>query len=139
MPVVAEEDRELIKIPLADNNGDFADQKMRRYAYFYGDKKIVFLAIMKPDGSLATTLDECEICRPSSWNTKAIGYAQRGKNMVCKYCVTPITVETMGEPGGCNPIPFDSESDDNYIYIPLKNLIESWKWAQKLEKAGTHF
>lgn len=139
IPVVAEEDREVIKIPLADSKGDFTDQKMRRYAYFYGDKKIVFLAIMKPDGSLATTLDECEICRPAPWNTKAIGYAQRGKNMVCKYCVTPITVETMGEPGGCNPIPFESESDDNYIYIPLKNLIDSWKWAQKLEKAGTHF
>ena len=139
IPVIAEENQDFIKIPLNDKNGDFTDQKLRRYAYFYGDRKIVFLAMMKPDGSMATTLDECEICRPAAWNTKAIGYAQRGKNLVCKYCVSPIPASTMGKPGGCNPIPFEAEYDDNYIYVPLKNLIESWNWAQKLEKAGTHF
>ncbi len=138
VPVAAEENGEVIRIPLADGSGDFGDRRIRKYLYYYGDKKIVFMAIQRPDGIIATALDECEICRPASWNTKAIGYAQRGENLVCKYCVTPISAHSVGEPGGCNPIPFESDYDENYLYVPLHNLIETWNAAQKIEKAGTH-
>jgi len=137
--VTADEGAEELTIPLADDQGDFRDGKVRRYLYFYGDRKIVFLALMKPDGSVAAALDECEICRPAAWNTKAIGYAQRGKHLVCKYCVTPIPVSTFGQPGGCNPIPLKSSFDEQNLYIAVQDLVETWNWAQKLEKAGTHF
>lgn len=139
VPVQPEEASEIIRIPLADASGDFSDRKIRKYVYYYGDRKIIFLAMERPDGAVATALDECEICRPAAWNTKAIGYAQRGENLVCKYCVTPISAHSFGEPGGCNPIPFESEFDEQYLYVPLKNLIGAWNAAQKIEKAGTHF
>jgi len=137
--VSADEDERVIRIPLADAAGDFSDRRIRKYVYFYGDRKIVFLAIQRPDGLVATALDECEICRPASWNVKAIGYAQRGENLVCKYCVTPISAHSVGDPGGCNPIPFESDADEQYLYIAVDKLIETWNEAQKIEKAGTHF
>jgi len=132
------DNEDFLRLPMADKTGSLSDKKIRKYLYLYGDKKIMFLAIVKPDGTPATALDECEICRPAAWNTKAIGYAQRGENLVCKYCVSPISVTSVGQPGGCNPIPFEAKFDAEYIYVPLKNLVEAWKAAQKIEKAGTH-
>ncbi|MBI5142282.1 MAG: DUF2318 domain-containing protein [Nitrospirae bacterium] len=137
--VVAPGDNEdFLRLPMTDKTGNLSDKKIRKYLYLYGDRKIIFLAIVKPDGTPAVALDECEICRPAAWNTKAIGYAQRGENLVCKYCVSPISVTSVGQPGGCNPIPFEAKFDAEYIYVPLKNLIDAWKAAQKIEKAGTH-
>lgn len=132
------DNEDFLRLPMTDKTGNLSDKKIRKYLYLYGDKKITFLAIVKPDGTPAVALDECEICRPAAWNTKALGYAQRGENLVCKYCVSPISVTSVGQPGGCNPIPFEAKFDAEYIYVPLKNLIDAWKAAQKIEKAGTH-
>ncbi len=139
VPVLADDTDTRIVIPLKDRFGDFTDGKLRRYVYNYGDKEIVFIAVMKPDGSVSTCLDECEICEPAAWNKKAKGYAQRGENLVCKYCVTPISIHSVGQPGGCNPIPFPSTYDEGNIYIDLDTLISLWRQVRATEKKGTHF
>jgi hypothetical protein len=128
----------VLRIPLADQLGEFPDGKMRKYVYYYGDRKIRFLAVMKPDGTLGVALDECEICKPSEWNTSALGYAQRGATLVCKYCMTPVPTNTVNRPGGCNPIPLAFRAEDEHIVIELEELIRTYNELQKVEKRGSH-
>lgn len=128
----------VLKISLADRTGDFSDKKVRKYVYYYGNRQVIFIAMLKPDGSVGVALDECEICRPADWNTDAKGYAQRGEHLVCKYCMTPIATSTLNNPGGCNPIPLPFKVNDNTIEITLNDLTNTYKKVQELEKKGTH-
>ncbi|MBI5641203.1 MAG: DUF2318 domain-containing protein [Nitrospirae bacterium] len=141
VPITVREegDDKIIRIPMSDRLSDFSDGKVKKYVYYYGNKQIIFLAILKQDGSMGVALDECEICRPAEWNKDAQGYAQRGNNLVCKYCMTPIAIPTINNPGGCNPIPVPFRLDEGNIVIGLEDLIRIYKNTQELEKKGTHF
>jgi len=140
MPVMeSEEEAGSIVIPLSDRIGDFTDGKLRKYVFYSGNKRIIFLAIMKPDGTVGLALDECEICKPAQWNTSALGYAQRGEHLVCKYCMSPIAIPTVNEPGGCNPIPVPFEIDEDVIVVRTEDLVRVHEAAENLEKKGTHF
>ncbi len=139
MPVKEIEGRQAVKLPLSDSLGHFTDKKLRKYVYYYGHKQIFFIAILKPDGSVGVALDECEICRPADWNKDAQGYAQRGENLICKYCVTPIPVASVNSPGGCNPIPLPFTMDDENIIIAVSDLIRLYNEVRALEKKGSHF
>ncbi len=138
VPVRSEGSENLLRIPLTDKLGDFTDKKLRKYVYYYGNKQIVFLAILKADGSVGIALDECEICRPADWNVDAKGYAQKGEHLICKYCMTPIPASTINNPGGCNPIPVSFRIEDSQIMVPLGDLIALYQKVQELEKKGTH-
>jgi uncharacterized membrane protein len=139
IPVRESGEREgILSIPLSDRLGDFTDEKLRKYVYYYGSKQIIFIALMKPDGALGVALDECEICKPAEWNKSAQGYAQRGDHLVCKYCMTPIPVSTVNKPGGCNPIPVPFRLEERDIIIALDDLISVYREAKKLDKKGTH-
>jgi hypothetical protein len=134
----SEEMESMLGIPLSDRLGDFTDEKLRKYVYYYGSKQIIFIAIMRPDGTPGIALDECEICKPAEWNKSAQGYAQRGDHLVCKYCMTPIPVSTVNEPGGCNPIPIPFRMEEGSIVISMDDLIRVYKETKKLHKKGTH-
>lgn len=138
VPVRESGNEAVLKIPLSDRTSDFSDKKLRKYLYYYGNKQVIFIAILKPDGSVGVALDECEICRPADWNTDAKGYAQRGEHLVCKYCMTPLPTSTLNNPGGCNPIPLPFKVSDNTIVIRLSDLTDTYKKVQELEKKGTH-
>lgn len=56
------------------------------------------LAITRSDGSVAVAYDACALCG-------AAGYVQEGEQLICKRCGAPINPDTIGEAGGCNPIP----------------------------------
>ena len=94
---------------------------------------------MKPDGTIGLALDECEICKPAEWNTSALGYAQRGEHLVCKYCMSPIAIPTVNEPGGCNPVPVPYAIDEDNIMLRLDDLVRVYDALKNLEKKGTHF
>ncbi len=138
MPVRAEGDPPSISLQLTDRFGDFTDGRLRKYVYFRGDREVVFLAILKPDGSVGVALDQCEVCRPAEWNRNAQGYAQRGSHLVCKYCMTPIALDTINNPGGCNPIPVPFSMEEDRIVIELQDLISTFDAAEKMEKKGAH-
>ena len=138
LPVREAEGSGAIRIPLADRMGDLSDGKLRKYVYYYGNKEIIFLAILKPDGSVGVALDQCEICKPADWNKAAQGYSQRGDHLVCNYCMTPIALPTVGNPGGCNPIPLPFRLEDDHIVIETGELVRVFKAAESLEKEGTH-
>ncbi len=132
------EDQNTLLIPLSDKLGDLTDGKLKKYVYYYGNKQIIFLAILKPDGSVGVALDECEVCRPAEWNKDARGYAQKGDHLICKYCMTPIALPTINSPGGCNPIPIPFKMGEENIVISIDDLITTYKNAEALEKKGTH-
>lgn len=108
-----------VLVPLGDPFGAAADGRMRKYAYSSAGHTIVFLTVRRSDGTLVAALDRCEICQPK-------GYAQLGRGYVfCKYCKTPIPIATVGQPGGCNPIPLPGATvAGSMLRIPRSHLLE---------------
>jgi len=138
VPVREADGSDVIRIPIADKSGDLNDKKLRKFVYYQGSKQVLFLALMKPDGTVGVALDQCEICRPADWNKDAKGYAQQGENLFCKYCVTPITSNAVNVPGGCNPIPVPFNVRENAIIINARELVTLFDKAEALERKGTH-
>lgn len=128
----------VLKIPLSDKSGDLSDKKLRKYIYYYGNKQIIIIAILKTDNTVGVALDECEICRPADWNIDAKGYAQKGEHLICKYCMTPVAASTINNPGGCNPIPIPFKMEEDSIVITLSDLTRLYDKVQSLDKKGTH-
>ena len=119
-PVV--EDKGLIMIPLNDPTMDLRDGALHKFVLNHQGKEIQLLVIQKPDKSLSVCLDACEICRPD-------GYGQREDHVICIYCNTPIPVATLGEPGGCNPIPLVASVDEKFIRIELSEIMKKWEYV----------
>ena len=63
-----------------------------------GEANVRILAMTKSDGSAAVAYDACALCG-------AAGYVQEGEEFICKRCGAPINPDSIGETGGCNPIP----------------------------------
>jgi len=86
-----------------------ADGDLHRYAVKVNGTDVRFLLYQKPDGKIATVLDACEICG-------SVGYYKTAQGLVCKNCAAPVNPQTVGQSGGCNPIPLQaSESGDSII------------------------
>ena len=50
---------------------------------------------------MVTAFDACKLCG-------AKGYAQDGPTIVCLHCHSAIYPPSIGQPGGCNPLPLPS-------------------------------
>lgn len=123
-PIVAEGDR--VVIPLQFSGVDLRDGMLHKFSIMVNNENIRILVMKKPDGTLAVCLDACEICLPD-------GYAQGKDYLLCIYCITPIPYDTVGHPGGCNPIPLTYLVTEKDVQIDVQELLE--KWA--LVKAGS--
>ncbi len=110
-----------VVVPLGGPLGG-GDDRMRKWVYAAGGRAVTFFTIRRPDGSLAAALDVCEICRPK-------GYAQLGDGYVfCKYCKTLIPAATVGQPGGCNPIPIPGATVvGSTLLLPRDALVAAWE------------
>jgi uncharacterized membrane protein len=98
-----------------------ADREVHSFTFGEaGDKRVI--AILKPDGSYAVCLDACLICPPD-------GYAQLGADLFCLYCGTPIPIDTVGQPGGCNPIPLMFEHRGARLVFDTASAEQTWKEA----------
>jgi high-affinity iron transporter len=94
----------MVRLPLAD----FRGTALRRYAVTLGTggAAVRFIAVplddpRKPGTVIATAFDACEICG-------AKGYYQEGGNVACLHCGSTIYPPSIGQHGGCNPIPLPS-------------------------------
>jgi FTR1 family protein len=96
-PTPAVFDRQAIRIPVATVN----DGNLHRYTVDDQGVHVRFIVIRKPDGTLATALDACNICGTQ-------GYSQKGAEVLCRNCASNILVATIGTEGGCNPVPLAS-------------------------------
>jgi uncharacterized membrane protein len=116
-PVVVE--RGFVLIPLRDPTMNLRDGSLHTFSLIHEGETIRILIIKKPDNSLAVCLDACEICPPE-------GYGLRGDHVVCIYCRSPIPLDTLGKPGGCNPIPLVADIDERFIRIELQEVLKKW-------------
>jgi uncharacterized membrane protein len=114
IPVLAEEGQ--INIPFTDHRGDISDGRIRKYSFRNQGSVYRLIVLMRPDSEVVAALDACEICPPT-------GYVQRGEHVICKYCSTPIPLQSLGQPGGCNPIPVNFTRKDDNIVLNQDNII----------------
>ena len=71
---------------------------------------IRFWLYQKPDGKIATLFDACEICG-------AVGFYKGAQGVICKNCAAPINPQSVGMPGGCNPIPLKAQVTDDAVIV----------------------
>jgi hypothetical protein len=114
-PVV--EENGYIMIPLNDPSMDLYDGSMHKFSLIHMGEELRIFVLKKPDASLSVHLDACEICPPE-------GYGQRAGHVVCLYCSTPITISSLGQPGGCNPIPLSAEIGGEFIKIKMDEILK---------------
>ncbi len=60
-------------------------------------------------------MDACVICGPS-------GYYYRDPELICRNCGAPINRDTIGTPGGCNPIPVRATRDGDALVVSVADL-----------------
>lgn len=120
-PVVA--DRGMVLIPLHDPTMDLMDGLLHKFSLNHEGETINLLIIRKSNNALSVCLDACEICPPE-------GYGQRGDHVVCIYCGTPIPIDSLGQPGGCNPIPLSYAVDERFVKIRVDEIVKRWNMVK---------
>lgn len=78
-----------------------------------------FFVLMTPGGKLTVDLDACAICKPD-------GYGQTEGMVICYYCKTLIPLDTVGKPGGCNPVPVPFTESKDGVHIDAVSLVNNW-------------
>jgi len=91
------------------------DGDLHRYQANENGVEVRFWLYQKPDGKIATVFDACEICG-------AVGFYKSGTGVVCKNCAAPINLQSIGMPGGCNPIPLKAQTTSAAIVITEADL-----------------
>jgi uncharacterized membrane protein len=101
---------------------DLAQGELRRYSADVGGVPVRFLLYRKPDGKVASVFDACSICG-------SVGFYKSANGLVCKNCAAPINPQSVGQPGGCNPIPLHSSltNDNDSVVVAVADLAERAK------------
>ena len=113
--------------PVSFVNGDatiplsqVSDGDLHRFSVRENGTDIRFLLYQKPDGKVVAVFDACQICGP-------VGFFKGSNGLVCKNCAAPINPQSVGTPGGCNPVPLTSASANGSVLIHESDIA-----------AGTH-
>jgi high-affinity iron transporter len=109
-----------LSIPLAQ----VSDGDLHRYAAREGGTQIRFLLYQKPDSKVVAVFDACEICG-------SVGFFKGPNGLVCKNCASPINSQSVGTPGGCNPVPLTSSISGDAIVIHEADLAARARLFQK--------
>jgi hypothetical protein len=121
----------MVRLPVAD----FRGTALRRYLVTLGAPAgprgngggpvrsiaVRFIAVplddpRKPGAAIATAFDACEICG-------AKGYYQEGGNVTCLHCGSAIYPPSIGQHGGCNPIPLPSRREGGELVLRAADLV----------------
>ncbi len=119
-PVPVVEENGFITLKLNEPGRSIGDGNIHKFIFKKDGQNYRFFVFKRPDGRFAVCLDACEICPPE-------GYGQAKAHLICIYCNTPIPFNTVGEPGGCNPIPINFSLKDNEIKIELQEILKKWR------------
>jgi high-affinity iron transporter len=92
-----------------------AEGELKRYAVDVNGVPVRFLLYRKPDGTVATVFDACQICG-------GVGFYKGSNGLICKNCSAPINPQSVGQQGGCNPIPLASSQQGDSVVISVTDL-----------------
>ena len=70
-------------------------------------------------------MDACEICGDQ-------GYYEEAGAVTCRNCSAPINLPTLGQTGGCNPIPVRSQVEGDKLLVDASSI-----YAQRITAKGT--
>ncbi len=116
--VVAENER--VAIPLSE----LSDGKLHRYGVVLKSALIRFLLMKTSDRRVRSGFDACRICGSK-------GYLQEGSRLICLNCAADIQGKTLGEGGGCNPIPLPSHVVKEHVAVYVKDLLKQSRLFEK--------
>jgi high-affinity iron transporter len=96
------------------------DDKLHRFGVHVTDAQghtaeVRFLLYKKPNGEIVSVADACQICGP-------VGFYIGSQGITCKLCASPLNPASMGQPGGCNPIPLKSTVSGGEVTIAANDL-----------------
>jgi high-affinity iron transporter len=109
-----------VTIPLEQ----LSDGDLHRYQARENGVDVRFWLYQKPDGKIASVLDACQICG-------AVGFYKRQNLIICKNCASPINLQSVGTPGGCNPIPLSVKLTSDSVIVEEANLAAESRVYQK--------
>ncbi len=109
-----------VSIPLTQ----VQDGDLHRYSAQENGTTVRFWLYQKPDGKIATVLDACEICG-------AVGFYKGPNGVVCKNCAAPINPQSVGMPGGCNPVPLKAQVTPDAVIILEADIAARSKMFQQ--------
>jgi FTR1 family protein len=115
----------VVNIPLSA----LEDGNLHRYGFASTNRTVRFLVLKTTDGKIHTALDACEICG-------AFGYLQEGPNLICLNCVAEINPLTVGQPGGCNPVPLEAQMSTTELRVPVATLEKEAHRFPAMEQTG---
>jgi FTR1 family protein len=98
-----------------------APSDLQHYVTEIDGVDVRFFLYRKPDGKIAALFDACEICG-------AVGFYKDGSGVVCRNCAAPINPQSVGQPGGCNPIPLKAVITDDTVTITRDELTQGSKY-----------
>jgi FTR1 family protein len=109
-----------VSIPLTQ----VQDGDLHRYSAQENGTTVRFWLYQKPDGKIATVLDACEICG-------AVGFYRGPNGVVCKNCAAPINPQSVGMPGGCNPVPLKAQVTADAVIIQEADIAAKSRMFQQ--------
>jgi high-affinity iron transporter len=109
-----------VSIPLTQ----VQDGDLHRFSAQESGTTVRFWLYQKPDGKIATVLDACEICG-------AVGFYKGPNGVVCKNCAAPINPQSVGMPGGCNPVPLTAQVTADAVIIQEADIAAKSRMFQQ--------
>jgi len=106
------------------STADLSDGDLHHYTATVNGTAIRFFLYKKPDGKVATLFDACRICGSK-------GFYRTASGLVCKNCAAPVNANSVGQPGGCNPIPLQAAINGDTVTITHANLAAAAEYFQK--------
>jgi high-affinity iron transporter len=100
------------------------DGDLHRFSAQESGTTVRFWLYQKPDGKIATVLDACEICG-------AVGFYKGPNGVVCKNCAAPINPQSVGMPGGCNPVPLKAQVTSDAVIIQETDIAAKSRMFQQ--------
>jgi len=92
-----------------------ATGRLNLFGYQGSQTQVTFMLIKRDEGDYVAALNACGICPP-------LGYYQEGEVLICDNCNAPINLETVGIPGGCNPVPLAASLSGGEVLVAAADL-----------------
>jgi high-affinity iron transporter len=118
----------IVRIPLSA----FRDMKLQRFQVTVHGHPVRFIAVPVDEKGgipdIATAFDSCLICGPK-------GYYQEGATVTCLHCGSAIYPPSIGQSGGCNPVPLKSRVEAGQLVLAASDLASG---ASLFQSTGSH-
>ncbi|MEO8502711.1 MAG: Fe-S-containing protein [Acidobacteriota bacterium] len=100
---------------------DLKPGDLKRFSVTIEGVTVRFIAFAAGEpGHIGTAFDACEICGSQ-------GYFQDGSSILCLHCRSAVYPPSIGQGGGCNPIPLPSRTDGPRVSLAMSDLAKGAK------------